>query len=857
MSSAKLVFRGAENHNYMRYGAYNANMADMILRIICDVLDVNIVILYEGENGGFEVRNPHHKFRCQDQQSPVAYIEKRPDHYDALIKKTPIQQPGDFHEGLFDHSFDQIEEKKLDEENAEEVNSKSDMKGKEVEEKAQRKSRRVLFKSAKAKEKEEDAKTKPKKKKVEKEKEKEKAENSKETEADNGSNENKDGWIGCDNCPGWFKTAEVDFSCDKCKKKEDCKMEHKMKQESKEREAKIKDLEKRIEKQETEKNKLNTKVNKIEEDRIKQNQLILKDKEKMEKEKEKMTKDHKAMKERVSMAEKDSTKLKNEVIEWKGKHVQAMADLTEMTKRYNDIDKEPDDENEAAANEEGGEPESPEEKLKKEIGKLKRRIKKQEKEIDEARTQLIKAKDDNYQKERSIRNLNDALDQLKITCCEKEVSKTVNKNANSGSKKNNSNVSNLPKMNVNPITTKTVMKIPIPCTRIGLCDRETCQMQHVEDMNNITTQDNETSPVTEKPHFIQDKQNSNLDQEQQLQKEILSEPDIPEEELESEPEDEEDDVYVDTDVYMTADEDGEETILAVESFPGCGNPFPATEIDDFTTDEEDDFATSRESTIVKQTRRDSEAIDFVKQTMDERPQKEEQDGECDGKEGQKEGEFLTKKLGNEGDRTESRNQEKEGEDKTPKRSPKKIPCRYYARGKCSNPKCSFTHSEEDRNKNRNNDRRDTVDRSRGNYKELPKDERIDAHRDSGSRGKELPKGERSDAYRDAGGRERDRGHNELEECYYFNRYGNCRFDDRCYYYHNTKANRRNEKEHTRDTQRWENRHKDVGETHKQQNDKGLSDIKVMVEKMTSQQEAVKKQFNFLEDGMKKIRRYLH
>ena len=55
------------------------------------------------------------------------------------------------------------------------------------------------------------------------------------------------------------------------------------------------------------------------------------------------------------------------------------------------------------------------------------------------------------------------------------------------------------------------MKIPIPCTRIGLCNRETCQMQHVEDMNNITTRDNETSPVTEKPHFIQDKQNSKLD----------------------------------------------------------------------------------------------------------------------------------------------------------------------------------------------------------------------------------------------------------------------------------------------------------------------------------------------------------
>ena len=241
--------------------------------------------------------------------------------------------------------------------------------------------------------------------------------------------------------------------------------------------------------------------------------------------------------------------------------------------------------------------------------------------------------------------------------------------------------------------------------------------------------------------------------------------------------------------------------------------------------------------MVKQTRRESEPVDFVvEQITDERTKKEEKDGECDKQE--KEGECLSKNLGEKGgEHTESRKKKKEGVDKTPKRSPKKIPCRYFERGNCSNPKCSFTHPEEDKNKERNNARRDAVGRSRGNYQEHQR-------------------GERNDAQMDAGGHDRERGHKETEECYYFNRYGNCRFGDRCYYYHYTKNNRPKENERQRDNKRRENRYKDDGEKHKQQNDKGIEDIKDMMEKMTSQQEAVKKQFNFLEDGMKKIKRYI-
>ena len=439
---------------YARHGNYNATIADLLMKIMSDVLEVTIVLLRK-ENNKYVMHNPSFDMFKYGSGGlvPVVYVLKAPEHYDALILKKGKDNP-DEHEMMFNESFVENEKKKIVD---------------------QRKSTRNCRKKGANQE-----------ELVQKEKQKKPNDAKKKNSGKNVQND-KEGWIKCDTCDKWHKILEIDYVCERCVEKEKendsitdstkpdkIQIEKKKKmeeQEIKRKDEKIKGLENKLAKVEGEFEQLKVKLCK--------KSLEQQKKEKSEgEEKERMKREQEILKDRTQMAEKDTQQMKKRLEEFQLKYFQNAA---ENIGNSSEAAIEKEGEEKEKENEKNEDSEGDQDKHSKENKKLKREVKKLHKELSEAKEELNKVKDEVYQKERCIRNLNDALDQLKVSCCEDEVSRTQKSRSKSNiNDKENKGGRNVMKMNQK--NKENVMRrlLPIPCPRVGLCDRTTCEYQHVD-----------------------------------------------------------------------------------------------------------------------------------------------------------------------------------------------------------------------------------------------------------------------------------------------------------------------------------------------------------------------------------------
>ena len=213
--------------------------------------------------------------------------------------------------------------------------------------------------------------------------------------------------VRCDRCEEWFHCDCIKkFSCDGCCEKDADVMEH--------LKNTIKQMKEQSKRDREELDSLNQKGGDAQKYR---ERLKLAEKENV-----KVKSELKRIKEK-SNKEKEELQLKLNKYEEKLKEIEITnTEASSITDKEieEDVNEQDDDGNDDVM-------ENDVEKMKKELGKYKRQVKKLEKDSENLKREVNQEKNENLQHTRTIRNLNDHLDNLKRTCHDIEIIKQADK----------------------------------------------------------------------------------------------------------------------------------------------------------------------------------------------------------------------------------------------------------------------------------------------------------------------------------------------------------------------------------------------------------------------------------------------